>query len=161
MTNDKLVNFKAPKNTVETAKAKLNHGEMSERLRKTLEEIAHGKDVAEQTRVKERLKKEREERREIEREIRDKQQERDEKDRIIERLEEKLDTLSEQEGEYDGFLQSIEADLHDGKHVWKDHGKIEEAAELVDCRPKDVIEDLKERNPNLPESRFNPKDVGK
>jgi len=152
--SDKLVNFNAPEETVKKAKSKLEHGEMSERLRATLKEIAHGTDVAEQTRIKDHIQQLREDRRDVEGQINSLQRERDEIDRKIGRLEERLDTLMDQQGEYEGFLQSIEQDLHDGKSVFIGHGKIETAADLGDCTQEEVIEALQERNPDLPPERF-------
>jgi len=157
--NKKLVNFNAPEETVETAKAKLEYGEMSERLRETLEQIAHGADVAEQTRMKDQLQEKRKDRREIESDIRRLQDERDEVDQDIERLEQRLDELADQEGEYDGFLKSIEADLHDGMHVWETHAKVEQAAQIGQTTPEAVLDDLRERNPTIPEEQYAMKDA--
>lgn len=154
--DDTLVNFRAPEETVETAKMKLEHGEMSKELRTRLEEIAHGTDVAERTRIKDQLKEKRQERRDKQREINNLQNDVDEIDRDIERLEERLDQLAEQEGEYDGYLKSLEADLRDGEHLFAGHAKVEEAATLGDCSEEEVINRLQERNPEIPDLQFKP-----
>lgn len=154
MSERKLVNFEASKEVVETAKGKLEHGEMSARLRETLERIAHGADVAEQTRIKDRLQDVREDKRQIETEMEKLRRQQEDKEREIERLEERLDTLMEQEGQYDGYLQSLDQDLQEGKSLFVGHAKIEEAARLGDCNEKDVIEDLRQRNPTIPGSQF-------
>jgi len=152
--NDKLVNFKAPETTVEEAKAKLEHGEMSQRLREALETIAHGADVAEETRLTDRLQSLREERR-------TKRQERDaieadleEINRDIERVEQRLDNLREQQGEYDGVLAMLEEDLKDGRRILESSEKVIRAAELGDCSAADVIGDLKDRNPDVPDAAY-------
>lgn len=153
--NDKLVNFKAPEETVEIAKKKLDHGEMSEVLRSELERVAHGAAEAEQTRVKDQLQELREEKRAIEEDIRNKRRERDEKDRKIERLEERLDALANQDGQYDGVLTAIETQMHnDAMHVFEDHGLVSDAAEAGNCSKEQVLSDLRERNPNLPDEMF-------
>lgn len=152
--SEKLVNFKAPEETVEAAKDKLQHGEMSEELRHTLKRIAHGADAAEQTRVKDRLKQLRKQRRQLEEDIQSLQSERDETERDIERLEERLDQLAEQEGEYDGYLKSIEQDLKDGIRVFEGHAKIKQAARIAGCSQADVLRDLQERNPDVPDEQF-------
>jgi len=154
MSNDKLVNFKADKDTVEIVKQKLEHGEMSDRLRDTLNEIAHGADVAEQTRLKDRLQELRKERREITSDIEALQDKRDEKDREIERVETQLDNLREQQGEYDGALQAIEGQLHEGVRMAPDSVPVKEAARIGDVDTEGVIEAIKERNPDVPDFAF-------
>lgn len=152
--NRRQVVFRMDDATVEQAKQKLDHGEMSERLRQTLTAIAHGADASERERVKDRLQDARADRDELQSEIRTKQQQLQTKEREIERLEERLDALMDQESEYDGFLQGIEQDLADGMHVFQGHQKIERAAELGDCSQQDVLDDLRERNPSLPSGQF-------
>jgi len=155
MSDDmKYVGFNAPRESVEKVKSDLEHGGLSRILRERLEEAAYGVEVAERTRVKENLRDLREERRGIESKISKLQNDREEKDREIERLEQKLDRLAEQDGEYDGHLQSIEANLHDGKSVFTGHPLVKSAADAGDCDETDVIQDLQERNPELPESQF-------
>lgn len=152
--HDKLVTFNASSETLQEAKDRLEHGELSERLRGTLNEIAHGADVAQQTRLTDRLQTLREDRRDAERKIREWQDERDELDRKIERVESRLDELREQDGEYDGVLAMLEADLADGVRVMEGTDKVKRAARIGDCTPADVIDDLKERNPNTPDVAF-------
>jgi chromosome segregation ATPase len=150
----KRITFLIPEETAEKAKAKLEHGEMSDRLRDTLNRIAHGADVAEQTRVKEALQQKRREKREIESEIETLRRNREEKEREIERLEERLDTLANQDGEYEGVLKALESLLEDGRRVFVGHGQVKEAAAVGECSQEDVIDDLKDRNPTVPEEQF-------
>jgi len=152
--HDKMVNFKANSETVKEAKDKLEHGEMSEELRARLDEIAHGTDVAEENRLTDRLKTLREDRRDLRRERDQIEDEIEEMNRDIERIEERLDELREQEGEYDGVLAMLEADLQDGTRIMKGTDKVKRAAEIGDCDPMDVIQDLKDRNPDVPDSAF-------
>lgn len=154
MTDRRLVTFRCEEPTVETAKQKLDHGEMSERLRETLEAIAHGADVAEQSRLKDRLRDLREEKREKESEIRALQNDRDEIDRNIERIEQRLDELLDQQGEYDGALAMLESELHEGGYVWPAKPSVREAAQVGQTTPENVIQDLKERNSEVPECAF-------
>lgn len=152
--NRRQVVFRMDEATVDRAKQKLEHGEMSERLRQTLTAIAHGADAGERERVKGRLQDARQERDELKSEIDTKQQQLQTKTREIERLEERLDALMDKESEYDGFLQGIEQDMVDGMHVFHGHAKIERAAELGGCSQQDVLDDLRERNPSLPAQQF-------
>jgi len=148
------VGFTVDEEAYGQAQAKLDWGEMSQRLRKAVHEIAYGTETTERRRLKEKLERLRSEKREIETTLEQKRSERDEKQRKISRVEERLDTLMDQSGEYEGFLNSIEQDLHDGKRFDPQHGKIERAAGIGGMSPQDVINDLKERNPDVPEEAF-------
>lgn len=156
MPNDdtKRATFLVDESSYEEAKGKLDHGELSEELRQTVDRIAHGADVAQETRLTDRLQTLREDRRDAERKIREWQDERDELDRKIERVESRLDELREQDGEYDGVLAMLEADLADGVRVMEGTDKVKRAARIGDCTPAAVIDDLKERNPNTPDVAF-------
>jgi chromosome segregation ATPase len=137
----------------ERAMKRLDHGGLSREIRQTVQRIAEqGKSRKKQ--LKEELDQAREKRDEKVA-IRDKAN--TEIERIngkIERLEKQLDDIRDREGEYEGHLQSIETAMHDGMRVFPEHGQIINAAEAGDCEPADVIADLKERNPDLPESQF-------
>jgi len=60
----------------------------------------------------------------------------------------------DKDGEYDGYLQALEEDLHDGKRVFVNHGKVEKAAEIGGCEPSEVIEAMQERNSSVPDEAF-------
>ena len=152
--HDKQVLFKANSETVELAKDKLEHGEMSELLRETLNRVAHGADVAEETRLKDALEAIREDKRELRQERDNIERQLEEKSREEERIEQRLDALREQEGEYDGVLAMLEEDLHEGVRIMKGSDKVKRAAAIGDCKPQDVIADLKERNPDVPEKAY-------
>lgn len=152
--NSTKVTFEVDADAWDTAKDKAEWGEMSERLRKTVEEKAYGTEVTERKRLKEKLENLRQEKREYDTEIDGLRADRDEVSRKISRIEDRLDTLMQKDGEYEGFLQSIEEDLHEGVRFDPQNGKIERASELGECDPADVIETLKERNPDVPDQAF-------
>jgi len=154
MTGGKLVNFKADAETVELAKSKLEHGEMSERLRQTLEHIAHGADVSERTRLKDQLQEKRRQRREVEQELSTLQSERDELDRDIERIEQRLDELLDKQGEYDGALSMLESELHSGEYVYSEKASVKQAATVGECSPESVVDDVRDRNGDVPDAAF-------
>ena len=160
MSNKTQVGFEVDKDTVETAKQKLEFGEMSQRLRETLEAIAHGTEVAEETRLTDRLQTLREERRSLRQQRDEVENGLDEVNRKIERVEQRLDSLREQDGQYDGVLAMLEEDLHSGIRILGGSDKIKRAAKLGDCSVDDVIEDLKERNPEVPDKAFRPAEQG-
>lgn len=152
--HDKTVNFRADRDTVEAAKKKLEFGEMSERLRETLETIAYGAEATERERLREKLRDKRHEGREIDREIQQLRTDREELNRQIERIETRLEQLEEDDGKYDGVLEMLESDLHDGVRITSGSPRVERAAEIGNCEPPQVIDDLKDRNPNVPEKAF-------
>ena len=152
--HNKQVTFNMDEQTVEEAKDKLEHGEMSEVLREALREVAYGADVAEESKLTDRLRTLREKRR-VKRQERDSIESTiDEIDRKIERVEQRLDTLREQEGEYDGVLAMLEEDLDEGVRMIETSTKVKRAATIGGCNTEDVINDLKERNPNIPDRAF-------
>jgi len=152
--HDKTVNFKANSETVELAKNKLEYGEMSELLRETLDRVAHGADVAEETRLKDALEAIRESKRDLREERQHVERQLEEKSREEERIEQRLDALREQEGEYDGVLAMLEEDLHEGVRIMEGSNKVKRAAAIGDCDPEDVLADLKERNPDVPDKAY-------
>jgi len=152
--NKKQVGFEVDSEAWERAKEKAEWGEMTERLRRAVHEKAYGTEVTERKRLRDKRDALRSDVREIENTIKDEQHKRDEKQRELERVEQRLETLEQQDGEYDGFIQALEGDLRDGKRIFVNHGKVERAAELGECDPSDVVEALQERNPEVPESAF-------
>lgn len=149
------INVKVPRDTKELAKKQLDHGGLSERVRQELEWIAHGEEVSEKKRLKDRLEDLRSDRQEKKVERANLDREIDELNRKIERVEDQLDSLRDKEGEYEGALQMIEESMReDGMRVFEGHGQIKEAASIGDCSQQTVIQDLQERNGDLPEGRF-------
>lgn len=153
----KQVKAEIPARTKRLAKEKLDHGGISRVIREALAREVHGERTTERARVKDNLDELRDERRHVMSErdrLNDELQQLDVK---IERAERRLDELDDLEGEYEGVLKGCEELLADGHHVFLDHGMVERAAEVGNCSPEDVIEDLKERNPDYPDDRFQPK----
>lgn len=151
---EKQVAFTVEEAVHQQAKEKLDHGEMSEILRDAIHEAAFGTRTTERQRVKDRLKDLREKKRRKQREKRNLEQEIDETERKIERCEERLDQLQEQDGEFDGALELLESRLREGTRVFVGYGQVEQAAELGQCTQEEVIEALKERNPEIPDLAF-------
>lgn len=151
---DAQATFTVESDAKERAKRKLDYGELSERLRQTVHEIAYGTDVTERKRLKEKRRDLRSEVREVNREIEELKERREERQREIDRVDERIDALTDDDGEYDGYLQALETDLHDGSRIDVQHGKVERAAEIGNCDPKDVIQALQERNPDVPSEAF-------
>lgn len=153
--NDRTqVNFNADVEDYELAKEKADHGELSEKLRGAIKEIAYGERVTERERKREQLREYREEKREIEQKINNLQRDRDEIERKIDRVESRLSELEDQDGKYDGMLEAIESQIRDGVRVTEGAPAVQDAAEASGGTPAEVIQDLQERNLDLPDAAF-------
>lgn len=152
--NRKHTGFKVDEDALEDAKEKCDHGELSEELRRTVQRLAYGSEATKRERVKEELETLREDKREVVVEKQQLQSKEQEIQRKIERKEAELDALQDTEAEYNGMLESIEADLHSGARVWEDMSKVETAAQKADKTTTEVMSELKERNPDVPDEAF-------
>lgn len=154
MSDKRQVTFNADKETVETAKEKLEYGELSEELRGRLDEIAYGAQTTKREQLKEQLEKLRGDKQEVHHEIEELENEEKEIDRKIRRVEEQLDAIRDTDGEYNGALEMIEVKLERGERMFSTHEDVERAAQIGQKPKQDVIQDLRERNPDLPDEAF-------
>jgi len=157
MSNDDQINFTIDGDAKELAKNHLEHGELSERLRETVRAIAFGEEVSQHQKLKKRLENLRDtkddlraEKRELEAKIEDVEQK-------ISRVEERVDKLDRREDQYSASLEMLEDQLMSGAHVFPGHGQVMKAAKMGEKEPEDVIDDLKERNPSVPDYAFKSK----
>jgi DNA repair exonuclease SbcCD ATPase subunit len=149
------VNVKVPKRTKELAKEKLEHGGLTRLVREELARVAHGEKVSQREKVRDHLQELRDKKRDKISERNNLDDEIAQLDVKIERAEAELEKIDDVEGKYDGYLQSIEDQMHeDGMNVFQGHAMVQKAAKLGECDEEDVIEDLKSRNPELDPSRF-------
>lgn len=154
------VYVEVPAETKQLAKERLEHGGLTRVCRERLEEIAHGKETSEKNRVKDQLKDLRDKRRELKTQRDEIESELDDIEIKIERAEQRLDEIQDREGEYEGALSMLEEQLADGNHLFIGHGQVQEAAERGNCTQQDVLDDLKERNPTIPDEQFEEKHLG-
>jgi hypothetical protein len=151
---EKHVGFVIEQSTWESAMERLEHGEMSERLREVVTEIAYGADVSKRQRVKKRLDELREQRTGVQEEIRVLENKAERITANISSNERALEYLNDIDGEYEGALQVIEDIIYQGARIDVDHVQVKRAAEIQDIFTSDVILDLKDRNPDLPDEAF-------
>jgi len=154
------INVEVPESTKELAKEELGHGGLSRVIRQRLTEVAHGEQVGKRERIADQLEELRDEKRE---KVSRRNQLDDEiasLDVKIERKERAMQELEDSVGQYEGYLQSIEDQMreHD-MSVFVGHGQIDTAASLGDCTETDVLDDLRERNPDLPDEQFEERDT--
>lgn len=145
-----MVTFNIDLDTYQQAKEKLEHGQMSQELRMKLKRIAYGTDASKREQLREELHTLREDKRDIEREISNLREQRSEKTRKIERVEQRLDDLRDIEGEYNGALEMLESRLLQGERIHENLDGVENAAQLGEKTKQDVLEDLQDRNPEVP-----------
>lgn len=156
-SDEEMTQVKAlvPEDAKEVAKQKLDHGGLSEEIRKTIESIAYGGDVQQRTRlerrrdeIKETLRDLRQERKRIETKI-------DAEESKLDAVEEEIAALAEREDKYEAKLEELEAKVRiEGARVFADHPAVHRAAKTGGVEPEGVIEELKDRNPDVPEYAF-------
>ena len=148
------INFTVEKNAKDLAKEKLDHGELSTELRQTIHRLAYGEEISKRERLHKRLAELRDSKDELRAEKREIEAEIEEIEGEIKRIEERLDGMERREEKYEGTLEILEETLYAGGRVFEDHGQVMKAAKIGGKQPADVIEQLQERNPSVPDHAF-------
>jgi chromosome segregation ATPase len=154
MSDDAQINFNVDSDAKKLAKEQLDYGELSERLRETVEQIAFGEEVSKHTQLQERLRTLREKKDDLRAQRRELDAQLETVEQDIARIEEQLSELDKREDRYEAALEMLEETLAEGGRVFPDHGQVVRAARLGDVDEQQVIADLKERNPSVPEHAF-------
>lgn len=152
--SDSQINFKVDEDAKELAKQRLEYGELSKTLRETVEEIAFGEELSKRSKIESRLDAINDRLDELHSEREKINAEIEEKESKKERLDERLSELDSREDEYSAALEMLEDQLMDGTHLDPGHAQIKKAAHIGEKDPEDVIDDLKERNPSVPDYAF-------
>lgn len=151
---DDQIAFNLPGETKQAAQQDLDHGELSEELRGFVRELAFGEDVSERERLQQRLDSIREEKDELRKQRRHLDAEIADLESEESRLEERVNNLTSRQEQYEASLEMLEEILGEGGRVDPGHGQVKRAAMIGEREPEDVIEDLKERNPSVPDHAF-------
>lgn len=153
MTDDQF-NFRVDGDLKDLAIAKADRGEVSERLRREIERMALGEEASNREVAKKRLEEVREEKEQ-------KIDRREELGEEIERLEateaeleEKIEQYADRQDEYESLLEMLDELLQDGYRADPGHGKVIRAARLAGTDEEAVIDELKDRNPDVPDELF-------
>jgi len=155
MSDDRAqINFTVDRDAKELVKDKLEHGELSTALRQRVQELAFGEEISQRETAKRRLAELREEKddlrskkREIEAELEDVEQQ-------ITRVEERVDGMERREDKYEASLEMLEESLRSGSRLFEEHGQVVKAAKIGGVDASAVLDELKERNPEVPEYAF-------
>lgn len=62
--------------------------------------------------------------------------------------------MEEEQNAYEEHLEDLEEFLLQGRHLDPSHARVKNAANVGDVEPAEVIQDLKDRNPVVPEYAF-------
>jgi len=155
MTDDKAqINFNVERDAKELAKEKLEYGELSTELRETIHQIAFGEEISKREQSRKRLAELRETKDSLRADKREIEAELEEVEQQITRIEERLDDMERREDKYETSLEMLEETLYDGGNVFEDHGQVIKAAKIGGKDTEDVIDELKERNPTIPDHAF-------
>lgn len=155
MSDDHVrVTHRVPEHARDAAQSKTEHGELSDLVRGVYRRIAFGEDVDQHESVKMELERVRDEKDETQAKIRELQADLESLRTKETRLEEKLSEHTSREQKYEGHLDQLEAQLLDGSHIPKSYNGVVQAAKEGEKEPEDVIDELKERNPQVPEYAF-------
>lgn len=155
MSSDKAqINFTVERDAKELAKEKLEYGELSTELRETIQRIAFGEEISKREQSRKRLAELRDEKDRLRSDKRDIEAELEDIEQQITRVEERLENMERREDKYEASLEMLEETLRDGGHVFEDHGQVIKAAKIGGKETEDVIRELKERNPSIPDHAF-------
>lgn len=158
--DDELVQVShlVPKSVKEQAHANSEYGELSEAVRDAYRVIAYGDAYAGPARLRQELEKLRNDRERTESELDDLRDRLDVLDQREAELERRIDEAEARETSFDDAIDSLEADLRDGMAVFPDHGRVQSLVAGSEYTADDIIAELRERNPSLPEAAFKPQD---
>lgn len=150
------VSHLVPKQLREDAQENSGHGDLSDAVRQAYRIVAYGDDYENTARLKQRLERAKNEYKRLREEEDRVQEQKEETQKRIQRLRERIEEAESQEERYDELLADLESQIYAGSHVFPSHGDVEEAADVAGKEPEAVIDDLKERNSDIPEDAFKP-----
>lgn len=159
MTEDEGAYFGArieDEDKIELVKELLRHGEQSKILRDVVDTIVKTGGYDRHTVFDSRIEQKKETLQELRRERRHLDEEIGQVESELEQLRERRENILSQQDEYEIALAAIERPFRAGEfgHVDVGHARIQELAEEYGRRPDDVHQDLRDRNPDVPDYAF-------
>lgn len=151
------VSHMVPESHREQASKNTEYGGISQAVREVYRILAEGGSKS-RVRLEMQLRKVRRDRKRIQEEISDL---RDQLSHLTSREDELEDRVEDERSRseaYEAQLEELEALLDDGDHIFEEHGKVQRAAEVGDRTPREVIDTLKDRNPDVPDELFTERD---
>jgi chromosome segregation ATPase len=150
------VSHLVPRSVREDAQANSGHGDLSDAVRMAYRTVAYGDDYQNTARLKQRLERAKNEYRRLTEEKDGIEAEMDEAESRIRTLREQIADAEDADERFEAKIQELETKLHSGTHIFPNHGGVIEAAEAGGMAESEVIDALRERNPDIPEDAFVP-----
>lgn len=155
-----MITVNVPTSVHETAKQKLEHGGLSREVRESLRRIAFGEDMNQRSRLERQLEELRDEREELRAERRELAAKIENIDSKIDGIQDDISSLSSEEERYESKLEELEYRVRaEGTRLWPENVHVERVAKEAQREPDAVINDLMERNPDIPEYAFEEGDL--
>lgn len=154
--HDKRVNFTANQAVYDRVQESTEHGAVSREMRAKLWEMMVGDARNEREKVKAKLEEKQERKQEVDAKIRELRAESENLETEIRELRHKYDTMESAEDKAKTKLEDIEANLWDGQNITTKLTTVKEAAHLLEVTPDEVVERVRERNPEAPDYAFEP-----
>lgn len=144
-----------PKSVKETAQDKLEYGGLTREVREALQRVAFGEDLNQRSRLERQLEELQDEREELRNQRRELDADIEAVDNKINGVQNSLNQLSTEEDRYEAKLEELEYRLRDeGTRLWPTNGNVARVAKEAGKEPEGVVQDLKERNPDVPDIAF-------
>lgn len=135
----------------------LPHGKVSEISRDMWRSYLYGEDAGQRTRLEQQLERLRKEDEEDMKTIRQAQARIEDRKIREQKLEQKISNLTSTDDRYEAKLEELEYSLRRGDiHAYEEFPRVQRVADAGKREPAGVIQDLKERNPDVPAYAFEP-----
>lgn len=155
------VNHMVPRGIKEQAKQKADQwGELSDAVRRVYRIIARRGEFGDKGELEVELLKAKHDRERLEEQIDELSEQLSVVTEREKEIEEQIATREERESTYESHLEEIESEIRSGQSVFPEHGMVEEAASVGNTNPMSVIDELRDRNPDLPDAAFKKKQEG-
>ena len=148
------VNHLVPADVKAQASAVANWGDLSEAVRNVYAAFARSGGDEDVVRLQAELESVQTQREVIREQVESLQAELESLDEREAELQRQIQAAEEEATTYQSLLDELLDALDSGQSVWPEHGGVEDAASVKGCTPDDVIDDLKDERPHLPDNRF-------
>ena len=148
------VNHLVPESIRDTAQENGEHGEVSEAVRTAYRIVAFGEEFGGANRLEMELRKVQDEKQRTEAKIREVEAELENLAQREEQIKDRIADVDSRNERFEKTLSDLEAMLDRGEAVFEGHAAVQSAARLGSRNPHEIVETLKDRNPDLPEKAF-------
>lgn len=156
MDDDEMeqVNHLVPSGTKARASESADWGELSEAVRSVYEAFARTGGDADVVRLQAELQRVQSHLSSLDEQIASLESEREAMKEREDELVRQLDKAESDADEYIDLINQLLDSLDSGESVWPSHAIVQEAATLNGSSPDEVIDELRDERPHLPDDRF-------